>query len=57
MGDSILGVTSGQVLDFIEKILGAIKKMFAWLGILILPEDDEYTYPETESKDDPAIGA
>ena len=57
MEGSILGISSEQILDFIEKLLGAIKKVFAWMGILILPEDGEYDYPETESKDDPAIGA
>ncbi len=57
MEGSVLGISSEQVLDFIEKLLGAIKKVFAWLGILILPEDGEYDYPESESKDDPAVGA
>ena len=46
-----------QVLDFIEKVLGAIKKVFAWLGILILPEDGEYDYPTEAPTDDPVIGA
>ena len=57
MEGSILGISSEQILDFIEKLLGAIKKVFAWLGILILPEDGEYDYPTTETTEDPAVGA
>lgn len=58
MEGPILGITKDQVLDFIEKILGAMKKVFAWLGILILPEDGEYDkYPTQGSTDDPAVGA
>ena len=57
MEGPILNITSDQVLDFIEKVLGAIKKVFAWLGILVLPEDGEYDYPTETPTEDPAIGA
>lgn len=58
MEGSLLGISSEQILDFIEKVLGAIKKVFAWLGILILPEDGEYDgYPTEGTTDDPVIGA
>lgn len=57
MEGPILGISKDQVLDFIEKLLGAIKKLFAWLGILVLPEDGEYDYPTEPSTDDPVIGA
>ena len=57
MDGSILGITEAQVLDFIEKLLAAIKKVFAWLGILILPEDGEYDYPTEGTTEDPATGA
>lgn len=57
MEGPILGISSEQILDFIEKVLGAIKKVFAWLGILILPEDGEYDYPTEAPTDDPVIGA
>lgn len=57
MEGSILGISSEQILDFIEKLLGAIKKIFAWLGILILPEDGEYDYPTEAPTEDPAVGA
>ncbi len=57
MEGPILGISSKQLLDFIEKVLGALKKAFAWLGILILPEDGEYDYPTEEAGDDPAVGA
>lgn len=58
MEGSILGISSEQILDFIEKLLGAIKKVFAWLGILVLPEDGEYdNYPTEATTEDPAVGA
>ncbi len=57
MQEPILGISKEQILDFIEKLLGAIKKAFAWLGILILPEDGEYDYPTEESTADPVVGA
>lgn len=40
MEGPILGISAEQILDFIEKVLGAIKKVMAWLGILILPEEE-----------------
>ncbi len=55
--EPIFGITVDQILDFIEKLLGAIKKAFAWLGILVLPEDGEYDYPTEPSTEDPAVGA
>lgn len=58
MEQPILGISADQILDFIEKLLGAVKKLFAWLGILILPEDGEYDgYPTTSTTEDPAVGA
>lgn len=58
MEGPILNISSEQILDFIEKVLGAIKKVFAWLGILVLPEDGEYDgYPTEVSTEDPAVGA
>lgn len=57
MEGAIFNISSEQILDFIEKVLGAIKKVFAWLGILVLPEDGEYDYPTEVPTDDPVIGA
>lgn len=57
MSDPIFSFTEEDVLAFIEKILDAIKKVFAWLGILVLPNDGEYDYPTEPSTDDPLIGA
>ena len=57
MEGPIIGISVEQILDFIEKILSALKKAFAWLGILILPEDGEYDYPEEETGRDPMVGA
>ena len=57
MEGPILNISSEQILDFIEKLLGVFKKVFAWLGILILPEDGEYDYPTEGTTEDPAVGA
>ena len=57
MEGPILNISSEQIMDFIEKILGVFKKVFAWLGILILPEDGEYDYPTEGTTEDPAVGA
>ncbi len=42
------GIDFDQILALIEKILRAFKDVMAWLGILVLPEEDGsdgYTYP------------
>ncbi len=57
MEGPIIGISVDEILGFIEKLLGAIKKVFAWLGILILPEEGEYDYPTEGTTEDPAIGA
>lgn len=57
MEGPIFNFTQEDILGLIEKILAAIKKVFAWLGILVLPEDGEYDYPTEPSTDDPVIAA
>ena len=57
MEGPILNISSEQIMDFIEKLLGVFKKVFAWLGIPILPEDGEYDYPTEGTTEDPAVGA
>ncbi len=57
MEGPILNISSEQIMDFIEKLLGVFKKVFAWLGILILREDGEYDYPTEGTTEDPAVGA
>lgn len=34
-----------DILDIVTKVLQAFKDIFAWLGILIFPEEGEYDYP------------
>lgn len=46
--DSILNITEADILGFIEKILSVFKKVMAWLGILVLPEDKEDEGSEDE---------
>ncbi len=41
MEEPIIGISTEQILDFFEKLLGVVKKLFEKLGILILPEDGE----------------
>ena len=38
MEGSLLPFAKEDILAFIEKALETIKKAFAWLGVLILPE-------------------
>ena len=40
MADSIFSFSTEDILAAIEKVLETIKKAFAWLGILILPEEE-----------------
>ena len=44
MKDPMLPISVDQLLDAIRKLLEVFKKALAWLGILVLPEDNE-DYP------------
>lgn len=49
MKNPIFDFSEGDILEIIQKILDAFKKVMAWLGILVLPEEGEYSgYPTTE---------
>lgn len=41
MNEPMLPITVDQLLDVIRKLLEAFKKVLAWLGILVLPDEDD----------------
>lgn len=44
---AIAGVTMEKLSEIFEKIFATLKKILAWLGILILPDEDEKEdYPQ-----------
>ena len=46
MGTSIFSFSLESVLSLVEKVLKTFKDVMAWLGILVLPEEGDYDYPE-----------
>lgn len=43
----MLNFSTDELVTLFERLLTAFKKLMAWLGILILPEEGEYDgYPE-----------
>lgn len=46
MDEPVLGISENYILSLIEKILSVFKEIMGWLGILVLPEEGEYDYPE-----------
>ena len=52
----MIGFSLNDVLGVLEKIMNAFKQVMKWLGILVLPTEDEKTnYPgHTEDADQPA---
>ncbi len=38
---AVVDFSMDTLADFFEKIFATLKKIFAWLGILILPDGDE----------------
>ena len=52
MDDSVFGVSIDDILSVVKRILDAFKKVMEWLGILVLPdEEDGYTYPNATQTD------
>ena len=49
MKNPVFDFSEGDILEIVQKILDAFKKVMAWLGILVLPEEGEYDYPTTEN--------
>lgn len=37
----VLNISEAELMAMIEKILGLFKQIMAWLGILVLPEENE----------------
>ena len=50
----ILNISEAELLDFVKKILTVFKQIMAWLGILVLPEEDEL--PKQPAADDTTEG-
>lgn len=46
MNEPVLSISIDYILELIEKIFTVYKEVMAWLGILVLPEEGEYDYPE-----------
>ena len=50
---NILPFSTEDIIDVLRKLLTAFKKIMAWLGVLVLPEDGEYDqYPTTTASDE-----
>ena len=39
--DPILNVSEDEIMAMVEKFLTVFKQIMAWLGILVLPEEEE----------------
>ncbi len=50
----ILNISEAELLDFVKKILTVFKQIMAWLGILVLPEEEEL--PKQPAADDTTEG-
>lgn len=42
----MLNFSTDEIVALFEKLLTAFKKLMAWLGVLVLPEEGEYDYPD-----------
>ena len=50
MNGPVLNVSVDKIMEIVSKLLSVFKKIMAWLGILILPEEGEYDYPDSTTK-------
>ena len=48
--DSILNISEDELLEYIGKLLEVFKKIMAWLGILVLPEEEELPTQESTTE-------
>ena len=49
---TILNISEGELLELFEKLMNVFKQIMAWLGILVLPTEDELpTQPETQAEE------
>ena len=48
---SILNISEDELLEMVEKILNVFKQIMAWLGILVLPEEDELPVSTTAAEE------
>lgn len=54
MSKPIFDFSEADILGIIQKILETFKKVMQWLGILVLPEEGEYDYPDSGSGEEPS---
>lgn len=45
----MLDVSIEKIMNIVDKLLLTFKQIMAWLGVLVLPEEGEYDYPENSS--------
>ena len=51
MDQPLVNITEDQVTTFFRALLVIFKKLMAWLGILVLPDEDEKKdYPNYEEE-------
>ena len=49
--DAIFNISEAQIMDFVTQLLTVFKKLMAWLGILVLPDEGELpTQPTSETE-------
>lgn len=46
MDEPVLSISIDYIVELVQKILTVYKQIMAWLGILVLPEEGDYDYPE-----------
>ena len=58
MKGPILGISVEDIMSVVQKMLDAFKKLMEWLGILVLPtEDEKKEYPNQDQPDLDEIAA
>ena len=58
MKGPILGISVEDIMGVVQKMLDAFKKLMEWLGILVLPtEDEKKDYPNQTQPDLDEIAA
>ena len=52
MENPVLNISVDDIIGVVQKLLEAFKKVMEWLGILVLPdENDGYVYPNETQPD------
>ncbi len=53
----MVGFSMEDLLGVLAKIMNAFKQVMGWLGILVLPEDEDKKYYPTKATEDAASEA